>query len=143
MRRAVLLAFLISTSVVIPVDGTEPPAPVVLDTEKFLDLEPVPTLAQEVNYEDTQVGTSGIASWYTDKLRPQGALYAAVPSFRWGDEPYPVEVCTAEACVTVTVADFCQCYVGTPDERVIDLSWAAFSRLAPLSVGLIPVEVRE
>lgn len=143
MRRAALLAFFISTSVVIPVEGTEPPAPVVLDVERFTDLSPAPTLAPVV-YETVQsLGTSGLASWYADKLKPQGALYAAVPGFVWGDEPYPLKVCTVEACVTVTVGDSCACYVGTPDERVIDLSPAAFARLAPLSVGLIPVEVRE
>jgi hypothetical protein len=35
--------------------------------------------------------------------------------------------------VTVTVRDFCQCYVGTAQERAIDLSRDAFRRLAPIA----------
>ena len=82
-------------------------------------------------------GRSGRASWYDDGP----GLYAAVNSYRWGDPRYSVRVCAGSRCVTVTVRDFCQCYVGTSRERVIDLSPDAFRRLAPLSAGLVKVTV--
>lgn len=86
-------------------------------------------------------GVLGVASWYADKLRPAGALYAAMPRYRRGGPAQKVMACAGSRCVTVPVVDFCQCHVGTPDERLIDLSPAAFSRLAPLSVGLIEVSL--
>ncbi len=81
---------------------------------------------------------TGIASWFDNGP----GLYAAVPGWRWGDTPYRVRVCAnptpisrglALACVVVTVSD---CLCGRSD-RLIDLSAMAFSRLAPLSAGLL------
>jgi hypothetical protein len=79
----------------------------------------------------------GVASYYLDPRDPNG-LYAAVPTWTFGDEPYLATVCRPEngACVTVTVRDFCGC----PD-RVIDLSRDAFAKLATLARGLIEVTV--
>jgi rare lipoprotein A (peptidoglycan hydrolase) len=42
--------------------------------------------------------------------------------------------------VVVQLSDWCLCIVGG-SERLIDLSASAFSRLAPLSAGLVWVEV--
>ena len=77
---------------------------------------------------------SGIASWYDT---PGPGLYAAVPSWRWGDTPYRVRVTAGSRSVVVVVGDFCRC----PGGRVIDLSADAFARLAPLSAGLVRVTV--
>ncbi|HET9613277.1 MAG TPA: RlpA-like double-psi beta-barrel domain-containing protein [Candidatus Limnocylindrales bacterium] len=79
----------------------------------------------------------GTASYYDDGP----GLYAAVPSYSFGDPRYDLKVCRQDtnACVTVTVRDHCNCYVGTDHARAIDLSPEAFSQLAPLSRGLIPV----
>jgi hypothetical protein len=68
-----------------------------------------------------------------------GALVGAVPSFSYGDEPYLAEVCSGGACVTVTVVSYCACGDRGGEPTVIDLSPAAFSRLAPLSAGVIDV----
>ncbi|HET7702118.1 MAG TPA: RlpA-like double-psi beta-barrel domain-containing protein, partial [Candidatus Limnocylindrales bacterium] len=91
----------------------------------------VPTSPLIVVTEPPAAG--GRASWYD--VGP--GLYAAVPSWRWGDEPYQVRVATGGRAVVVTVGDFCGC----PGARVIDLSADAFRRLAPLSVGLVRVTV--
>ena len=86
----------------------------------------------------SDIGTAlqgGEASWYADG----GGLYGAVNSYRWGDPTYPAKVCRMddpERCVTVTVRD----HMANPT-RAIDLSPAAFSRLAPLSRGVVQVTV--
>jgi hypothetical protein len=78
---------------------------------------------------------SGLASWYDDGP----GLYAAVPSWRFGDRPYQVTVSAGGRSVVVTVRDFCGC----PGARIIDLSPEAFAELAPLSRGLVVVTVEE
>lgn len=73
---------------------------------------------------------TGQATYYDDGP----GLYAAVPSYSWGDPKYDVRVCllrNSSRCVTVTVRDHCACLVGKPDERLIDLSPAAFRKLEP------------
>lgn len=65
-------------------------------------------------------------------------MYAAVPGFKWGDEPYKANVCHKGKCVVVTVRD-CLC---SRNGEYIDLSPAAFIALgAPLSRGVIWVSV--
>ena len=79
--------------------------------------------------------TTGTASWYVDG----SGLYAAIRGFR--GKPFYVIVRTATAKVRVLVRDGCGCLWGTPSARIIDLSPAAFSRLAPLGRGLVKVTV--
>lgn len=75
--------------------------------------------------------TDGIASWWHGKV-------AAVPSctWPWTDCP-PVQVQSLDTgmVIVVTPAMWCQCYVGTSDERLIDLTT---SQLAAL--GLDPAQ---
>jgi rare lipoprotein A (peptidoglycan hydrolase) len=81
----------------------------------------------------TDTAVTGMASWYSDGP----GLYAAVPSWHYGDTPYRIRVSGNGRSVVVTVRDFCGC----PGNRVVDLSPAAFSRLAPLSAGLVRVTI--
>lgn len=67
------------------------------------------------------------------------AHLGAVPSFRYGDPPYRVVVHHGDRSTVVLVVSFCAC----PGARIIDLSPAAFSELAPMSLGVIPVTLEE
>lgn len=86
--------------------------------------------------------TSGVASYYADPAAPQGSLYAAMPGMRDG-HPFYVTVRRGSRKVRVKVITQCQCHVGRRDERLIDLSWTAFARLAggSLRAGLLIVTV--
>lgn len=84
---------------------------------------------------------SGVASWY----RWRHGEAAAGPALRrvlgpaWRGRT--VLVHHGGRSVRVVLTDWCQCYRGRPDERIIDLDARAFAALAPLSSGLIRVEV--
>jgi hypothetical protein len=81
--------------------------------------------------------THGTATWYSNG---PGIYAAAGPALRHGHwRGRSVQVCTHSRCLTVRLTDWCRCGGG----RVIDLSPAAFARLAPLSRGTVRVEVRD
>ena len=90
---------------------------------------------------------SGTASWYCLAGRSPctaghpGGLYAAAgPGLRVGDwRGRQVTVSAGGRSVTVTLIDWCAC----PGGRVVDLYAEAFARLAPLSRGVIAVEVTD
>jgi hypothetical protein len=48
-----------------------------------------------------------------------------------------VTVCAGRRCITVVLGDWCAC-----SGRVVDLDDNQFSRLAPLSRGVVEVSVR-
>jgi hypothetical protein len=54
-----------------------------------------------------------------------------------------VEVC-GERCAVLPVVDYCHCYWGTSEQRIVDLNYSAWVRItdAPLSRGLLRVTVR-
>ncbi len=79
------------------------------------------------------VVVTGVVSWY-----PASGLVGAVHSWRWGDTPYVITVCSGTVCIRVTIQDYCQACVGP---RLVDLSDDAFRILAPLSTGVIRVRV--
>ena len=105
----------------------------------------------------------GVASWYNATYHPKGTqstwytragvkFYAAVGSYRWGNDPYPIKVCRSDErsrCVIVVVLDHCErCKKDlkkpwTARSRSIDLSPWAFSALRGLHLGVTEVIIEE
>ena len=89
---------------------------------------------------------TGIASSYPESAGWEGRPTVALPLELGGGipaaEPTIVTVC-ADRCVALPVVDSCPCYVGTPDQRIANLSHAAWALVtdAPLAEGLIPIEL--
>ncbi len=89
---------------------------------------------------------AGMASSYPEQPGWEGQATVALPVEMGGGlldgEPARVMVC-ADHCVVLPVVDSCPCYVGTPDQRVANLSHAAWGMVSdmPLEEGLIEVEV--
>lgn len=117
-----LMLFGISMSPVIGMHGEPPCEPVA----------PYRITGTASNYPTT-AGFSG---------QPVVALPLALGGCYVGFAHGEVEVC-GSTCARLPVADYCQCYWGTPDQRVIDLSNAAWVLVSdqPRSVGLIEVTV--
>lgn len=86
----------------------------------------------------------GVATWYVDaKHHPHGGLYAAAgPSLRHGEwRGSLVRVTSGGRSVTVRLTDFCACGDRNGIPTILDLSADAFRKLAPLSRGIVAVEV--
>ena len=87
----------------------------------------------------------GRASSYAETAGYEGVPTVALPPAAGigpSEQPAVVLVC-AERCVALPVVDVCPCYAGTADQRVINLSHAAWALVTdmPLEEGLIDVEV--
>jgi hypothetical protein len=89
---------------------------------------------------------TGMASNYSENVGWEAQATVALP-LELGvavtsEDPALVLVC-ADRCEVLPVVDSCPCYAGTADQRVANLSHAAWRLVsdAPLEEGLIPVEV--
>ena len=89
---------------------------------------------------------TGMASSYSESVGWEGEPTVALPLELGGGipdgEPQVVLVC-ADRCASLPVVDSCPCYVGTADQRVANLSHAAWALVTdmPLEEGLVPVKV--
>ena len=89
---------------------------------------------------------AGRASSYPESIGWEGQPTVALPLELGGGiptgEPQVVLVC-ADRCAPLPVVDSCPCYVATPDQRIANLSHAAWHLISdmPLEEGLIPVQV--
>ncbi len=95
------------------------------------------TLAAARRVNGTATNYAGTAGWMGE---PVVALPGALGGRYNGTVNGTVTVC-ANRCVELRVVDWCQCYWGTADQRVVDLSHEAWALVSdqPLSRGLIRV----
>lgn len=126
-----------------PVDDSSvrAPAPALVPTSiergEVLAATPAPTPEREPV-------VTGIASNYPGTAGWMGKATVALPGDLGGrytgEVNGEVTVC-ADRCATLPVVDWCQCHWGTGDERIVDLSHAAWALISdtPLSEGLIEV----
>ena len=83
---------------------------------------------------------TGTASWFSSPADVSAAGPALRAAIGPGWRGTVVRVCAGMRCVRTVLGDWCGCVVGG-SERVVDLDWRSFAALAPLSAGLVKVEV--
>ena len=150
MRRAVwlwVLTAIIATAIVL----TMPVAEQVLRDSRAPEPTPAPTLEiTSAIGKATFYDATKNHAWYTRGDKPTLFYAAAGPAlrqikdFRWGKKPYRIIVENLKngKAIVAWVVDWCQCRGQTNNEKLVDLSPAAFEALGvPLKNGVQKVRV--
>ena len=150
MRRAVwlwVLTAIIATAIVL----TMPVAERVLRDSRAPEPTPAPTLEITSTIgKATWYDATKNNAWYTRGDKPTLFYAAAGPAlrqikdFRWGKKPYRIIVENLKngKAIVAWVVDWCQCRGQTNNEKLVDLSPAAFEALGvPLKNGVQKVRV--
>ena len=151
MRHAVwlwALTLLITAAIILVV----PTAPLTQPLGDSFKPEPTPvatpllSVAGKATWFDAQ--RDGQSTWY---VREGYQFYAAagpalrkIKDFRWGKKPYRIIVENLKngKAIVAWVLDWCQCRGQTGNEKLVDLSPAAFAALGvPLGNGVQRVRV--
>ena len=117
------------------------------DSGGTASLAPAPTDVPAAPETTPSTAVRGIASNYAGTAGWMGEAVVALPGALGGRYTGAVNgtvtVC-ADRCVELRSVDWCDCYWGSADERVVDLSHQAWALVSdqPLSRGLIEVELR-
>lgn len=150
MRRAVwlwVLTAIIATAIVL----TMPVAEQMLRDSRAPEPTPAPTLEITSTIgKATWYDATKNNAWYTRGDKPTLFYAAAGPAlrqikdFRWGKKPYRIIVENLKngKAIVAWVVDWCQCRGQTNNEKLVDLSPAAFVALGvPLKNGVQKVRV--
>jgi hypothetical protein len=91
-------------------------------------------------------GISGVASNYPGTAGWIGQATVALPGDlggRYTGEVHGHVTVCADRCARLPVVDWCQCYWSTADQRIVDLSHAAWALVSdqPLERGLVEVRL--
>ena len=151
MRRAVwlwVLTAIIATAILL----TMPVAEQVLRDSRAPEPTPAPTLEITSTIgKATWYDATKNNAWYTRGDKPTLFYAAAGPAlrqikdFRWGKKPYRIIVENLKngKAIVAWVVDWCQCRGQTNNEKLVDLSPAAFVALGvPLKNGVQKVRVK-
>ena len=108
------------------------------------------SVVQSVNGKATWYDATKNSAWYTRGEKPTlfyaaaGPALRALKDFRWGKKPYRIIVENLKngKAIVAWVVDWCQCRGQTNNEKLVDLSPAAFVALGvPLGNGVQKVRV--
>jgi hypothetical protein len=144
-----VLTLLVAATVIIPVPTAPVTAPL-RDSFKPEITTVVAPIFKSVKGKATWFDATKNNAWYTRGKKPTLFYAAAGPAlrkikdFKWGKTPYRiiVENLRNGKAIVAWVVDWCQCRGQTSNEKLVDLSPAAFTALGvDLNMGVQRVRV--